>query len=122
MQYKDQLNSIFHPTPKFKTSILTLIIHVISQDYKQNTRMCLATDAACVHLKNLPSNPLVTLLAIPPVSRALPAIFDAWPNLSHLEKASVLVIVKDKAITVYTLVAIPQPIHIKALTNKRQPY
>lgn len=34
---------------------------------------------------------------LPPL-KALPAIFDAWLNLSHLEKARVLVIVRTSAI------------------------
>jgi hypothetical protein len=49
--------------------------------------------------KNLPIIPPATFLAIPLVFNALPAKFDACPNLSHLEKASVLVIVKLNAMT-----------------------
>lgn len=41
--------------------------------------------------------PVATLLAKPPEDNALPAMLDAWPNLSHLEKASVFVIVKLNA-------------------------
>jgi len=49
--------------------------------------------------KNLPIIPPATFLAIPLVFSALPAKFDACPNLSHLEKASVFVIVKLNAMT-----------------------
>jgi len=49
--------------------------------------------------KNLPIMPPATFRARPPVFNALPAKFDAWPNLSHLENASVFVTVKLNAIT-----------------------
>ena len=49
--------------------------------------------------KNRPIIPPATFLAILPEYRALPARFDACPNLSHLEKAKVFVIVRLKAIT-----------------------
>jgi len=49
--------------------------------------------------KNLPIIPVATLLAKPPEYNAPPAILDACPNLSHLEKASVFVTVKLSAIT-----------------------
>ena len=52
------------------------------------------------HLKNLPTIPLAILPASPPVDRAPPAILEACPNLSHLEKARVLVTVRLNAITV----------------------
>lgn len=39
-----------------------------------------------------------------PVPNALPAKFEAWPNLSHLEKASVFIMVRTKAMTRYMLV------------------
>jgi hypothetical protein len=43
--------------------------------------------------------PPATFLASPPVFNALPAKFDACPNLSHLENASVFVTVKLSAMT-----------------------
>jgi hypothetical protein len=49
--------------------------------------------------KNLPIIPPATFLARPPVFNALPAKFDACPNLSHLENASVFVTVKLNAMT-----------------------
>jgi len=53
-------------------------------------------------VKNRVIIPPATDLAKPPVDSAFPAIFDAWPNLSHLEKASVFVIVRLRAITTKT--------------------
>ena len=47
---------------------------------------------------NLPNIPPARLLAIPPEYIALEARFDAWLNLSHREKARVLVIVRTNAI------------------------
>ncbi len=56
--------------------------------------------AACspFHLeKNLPTMLLAMLPARFPPLKALPAMFDAWLNLSHREKASELVMVKTRA-------------------------
>lgn len=50
--------------------------------------------------KNLPITPPATVLAILPEYRALPAKFEACPNLSHLENAKVFVIVRLKAMTI----------------------
>lgn len=49
-------------------------------------------------MKNLDTMPEATVPARLPVEKADPARFDAWLNLSHLEKASVFVIVKIRAI------------------------
>ena len=49
------------------------------------------------YLNSLPRTPPAILLAIPP-DKALLANVDAWLNLSHLENATVLVIVKMRAI------------------------
>lgn len=51
-------------------------------------------------LKNLPTMPLAMLPASPDVEKALPAILEAWLNLSHREKASELVMVRAIAIAV----------------------
>jgi len=56
--------------------------------------------ASLSHLeKNLPIMPLATFVAIPPELNAPPAKFEACPNLSHLENASVFVTVRLSAIT-----------------------
>lgn len=52
-----------------------------------------------VYRKTLPSRPPAKLFTIPP-PKALLAKVDAWLNLSHREKAIVLVIVKIKAIPI----------------------
>lgn len=43
--------------------------------------------------------PLAMLPARPPEYRALPAMLDAWLNLSHLEKAMAFMMVRTKAMT-----------------------
>jgi len=43
--------------------------------------------------------PVATVPARFPVENAVPARFDAWLNLSHLENASVFVMVNTSAIT-----------------------
>ncbi|RDW73934.1 hypothetical protein BP5796_07376 [Coleophoma crateriformis] len=81
-----------------------------------------------------PSSPLARFPAMPPESSALPAIFEACPNLSQREKARVLVMVILRAITrhrgkppkistphVSFLVSLPLPRLAEELTNKRQP-
>lgn len=55
-------------------------------------------------MKNLETMPDATVPARLLVDSADPARFDAWPNLSHLEKASVFVIVKTNAMTIEKLV------------------
>jgi hypothetical protein len=72
-------------------------------------------------LKNLPIIPLATFPAIPPEYSALPAIFDACPNLSHLEKASVFVIVRLSAITIQ-IVSIPVSTDLLSLTPTHAPH
>ena len=49
-------------------------------------------------LNSLLNIPPARLLANPPEYIALEAKFDAWLNLSHLEKATVFVIVRTSAI------------------------
>lgn len=49
--------------------------------------------------KNLEIMPVATVPARFPVLNAVPARFDAWLNLSHLEKASVFVMVNTSAMT-----------------------
>lgn len=48
-------------------------------------------------MNNLLNNPPATLLANPPEYIALDAKVEAWLNLSHLENASVFVIVRTSA-------------------------
>lgn len=59
-------------------------------------------EGAGCYLKNRPTTPDANLPAIFPgmLPKAVPASEDAWLNLSHLEKATVFVIVKTKAMTV----------------------
>ncbi|EDO02311.1 hypothetical protein SS1G_04787 [Sclerotinia sclerotiorum 1980 UF-70] len=83
--------------------------------------------------KNLPSVALAILPAIPEPYIALPAKFDACPNLSHLENANVFVTVKLNAITIHVnlsaMHSILQRIHYRTqipqekvkLTDQRQP-
>lgn len=56
-------------------------------------------DSTCYRVKSLLNTPPATLLAKPPPYMALDAKFEAWLNLSHLEKASVFVIVRTSAMT-----------------------
>lgn len=53
-------------------------------------------------LKSLPTMPLAMLPARPVVEKALPAMLDAWLNLSQREKARELVMVRAIAIAVIT--------------------
>lgn len=71
-------------------------------------------------LKSLEIMPEAIVPARPPVDSAEPAKFDAWPNLSHLEKASVFVTVKLSAITKIISILCKHEHGIKP-TNKRQP-
>ncbi len=58
-----------------------------------------ATVAKCFHReKNLPTMLLAMFPAMLLLLKAVPARFDAWLNLSHREKARVLVMVKTSAI------------------------
>lgn len=52
------------------------------------------------YLRSLPSMPLAIFPAKPVVEKAVPAILDAWLNLSHREKARELVTVRTIAIAV----------------------
>jgi hypothetical protein len=54
-------------------------------------------------LHNLLRRPVVIVLAKPPEFRALDARLVAWLNLSHLEKAIVLVVVSTRAIAIRLL-------------------
>jgi hypothetical protein len=58
--------------------------------------------------KNLPARLLAMFPAKPPEYSALPARFDAWLNLSHLENARLLVIVRASAIAVDPEVSVGQ--------------
>ena len=65
-------------------------------------------------------------LANPPPTNALLARFDAWLNLSHLEKATVFVSVRTKAIAILrvSIIILPclwRPVE-KKLTHNHQPY
>lgn len=53
-----------------------------------------------VYRNSLPTMPLAIFPASPLVEKAVPAILDAWLNLSHREKASELVMVKAMAIAI----------------------
>lgn len=53
-----------------------------------------------LHLKNLPTILPASPLAIPLPLNALPAHPLAWLNLSHLENATVFVMVRTNAITI----------------------
>lgn len=55
-----------------------------------------------IYLKSLPSRPPARLFTIPP-PKARVAYVEAWLNRSHREKATVLVIVKTRAIARVTL-------------------
>jgi len=54
--------------------------------------------------KNLPTILVAMLPAMLPELSALPAMLDAWPNLSHREKARLLVMVKISAMTVLSAI------------------
>ena len=61
--------------------------------------MTLCLKISHIHrLNSLLNIPPARLLANPPEYIALEAKFDAWLNLSHLEKATVFVIVRTSAI------------------------
>lgn len=53
-----------------------------------------------LYLKILPTMPLAIFPASPVVEKAVPAMLDAWLNLSHRENARELVMVKTIAITI----------------------
>ena len=76
------------------------------------------------YLKSLPSRPPARLFTIDPPN-ALFAKVDAWLNLSHREKASVLVMVKASAMAVEyqyrETLRNESPGGIEVLTNKAQP-
>lgn len=50
--------------------------------------------------------PLAMFPANPVVEKAVPAMLDAWLNLSHREKASELVMVKAMAITTNNITSV----------------
>lgn len=58
------------------------------------------------YLKILPNIPVAKLPAIPP-ERAFEANDEAWLNLSHLENARVLVMVRIRAIAKSAFVSLP---------------
>jgi hypothetical protein len=64
-------------------------------------------------LHNLLRRPVVIVLARPPEFRALDARLVAWLNLSHLEKAIVLVVVSTRAMAEILLAVFYQPLSIK---------
>lgn len=53
-----------------------------------------------LYLNILPTMPLAMFPASPVVEKAVPAMLDAWLNLSHREKAKELVMVKTIAIAI----------------------
>jgi hypothetical protein len=76
--------------------------------------------------KNLEIMPVATVPARFPVLNAVPARFDAWLNLSHLEKASVFVMVNTSAMTTrnqhFSTHLFDPIVTQKSRTDKGQPY
>ncbi|RDW67836.1 hypothetical protein BP6252_09232 [Coleophoma cylindrospora] len=68
-----------------------------------------------------PISPLARFPAMPPESSALPAIFEAWPNLSQREKAREGNPPKISTLYLVSRFLFRSPRLARELTNKRQP-
>ena len=73
------------------------------------------------HLKNRPTMFPARVLANPPPLNAPLVRLEAWLNLSHLEKATVFVIVRTRAITISMSTCCPNSC-IGQITYNDQPY